>query len=100
MVLHHLGDLGVEKAVREGDEEALEGDEHVGDELEDGSLEAALREGVPEGDEVGDAKEGDDDEERLRCSQVRRTCVSHVAWGAQLGHHHLGERLSGGFELL
>ena len=53
----------------------------MGDELEDGSLEGALRERVPEGDEVGDAEEGHDDEERLGGSKICRTRVtSDITW--------------------
>ena len=50
----------------------------MGDELEDRPLEGALREWVPECDEVGDAEEGDDDEERLGSPQVCRTRVTNI----------------------
>ena len=52
----------------------------MGDELEDRSLEGALRERVPEGDEVGDAEEGHDDEERLGSTKVCRTRVTNITW--------------------
>ena len=61
MMLEDALDLSVEEAVGEGDGEALGGEEHRPHVDKHQVHEGALVGGADDGDEVGDAEQGDDD---------------------------------------
>lgn len=89
MVAEDGSDFSVEEAVGKGDGKALGGEEDGAqvDEEEVGGGGGVA--GPEDGDDVGDAQEGDDDQEGLRRLPVLVVCgLPALPAPPQLGHHH------------